>query len=496
MKALAELRHAQAPMDAETMHSLVQFVEELAARGVAGKDGVDSVLRAFSEVVEMLIRRREWDNASKFIEAMIKAHLPISPSFFNQLLLHKVICNNLVCAWEVWSNMQANSIKVTQGVLQSIAKKGLLWDTLAEAIRRGKPPDTEDFRYLFKNLELGDVDAGKRLLRLMKVAGVPPNTFCYNSVLFMMTKHARREVQASVELFSEMEANGVAPNVATYNALMTIKSKTGDMNGCYELFDEMQRNKLVPDVYSYNILMDIKGKQRDEGGLTNILNTLLASNTAPTRASLNILLRVIADRGDMNSCRQVLTQIKRQFGSANVFGYNCLLECVAKQGNEEECKAILKEMQRSGIDPDPTTLNTILKHFPGPCELHPMVKKVKRDTRTYNILLNTAICQRDANSAIALLKQMKHEGLPPDSSTYSTILKGIVSFKDASEQAPGSHSTIDASLATRCLAEFDQAIKDLTQAGILPDVVSYQILVAEAAENGYLHTISILLASF
>lgn len=351
------------------------------------------------------------------------------------------------------------------------------------------------------------MEEGKRLLQSMWNSGMSPTTRNYNSVLFAMAKHATREAHSSQQLFGEMKSSGVPPDVTTYNTLMKIKSKNGDVDGCFALFEEIKENDLEPDVHSYNILMNIKGRQRDKAGVTSILNALLANNIAPTRASLNVLLLVVADRGDVSSCQQVFAQIKRLFGSANVFGYNCLLECMGKRGNATECNELLKEMRRTGIEPDTSTLNTIFKYFPEPCELHTMVSHIKRDTRTYNTLLNNAVNQHDAATALNLLRVMKDSHMVPDATTYSTVLKAIIHFKekpavaaggacvvgsvagsgsgDSAAVASSAQVSVAGSLVEPVLQSLNIALEWMRASGVRPDIVSYQRLISAAADAGY-----------
>eukprot|EP00026_Physarum_polycephalum_P000866 Phypoly_transcript_00867.p1 GENE.Phypoly_transcript_00867~~Phypoly_transcript_00867.p1 ORF type:complete len:770 (+),score=104.96 Phypoly_transcript_00867:1491-3800(+) len=440
------------------------------------------VTKGLIGVVEVLVKNNDWEKAVVCVEAMSKAHIPVSSNLFNQLLAHQIQCNSLEGAWGLWRTSQGN-IKPTTEVLQLLVrKKELQWGLLASTIKASRTPDISVFTRLFKGaVTEGDVEKGKHLLQTMRLAGVEPNTFIYNSMLFLMVKHTPREAQTAFTLFNEMKALGVAPDVATYNAVMSIKRNMSDAEGCFSLFEDMKSRGISPDVYSYNILMDVRGKQRDEVGVTNIINVLLTSNTAPTRASFNILLRVIAERGDISNCQQVLAQIKKQFGSANVFGYNCLLECLAKHRDTVECKALLKEMREVDVQPDATTLNIIVKHFPPQeAELLAMVLHVQKDTHTYNILLSNALAQHDTHTAISLLRAMSREAVRPDAHTYSTVLKAIITLKDIPVGTP----VEDLCTTASHLAEFNQAINNMRQEGIMPDVLSYQLLIAEAIESG------------
>ncbi|KAL0083508.1 hypothetical protein F4703DRAFT_1738696 [Phycomyces blakesleeanus] len=250
----------------------------------------------------------------------------------------------------------------------------------------------------------------KDVIRDMKsIFSFPPEPHQYNMLIHALCLHNKSN--EAYQVFQRMRAKGLSPNVYSFNTLLGHYKRLNDVDKAIQLVNEMKQNGIARDASTYNIIF-------------------------------HLLLR-----NDMiEEAHDFWQQMTYERISPDVYTYSILFRIVNKTGDiemgEDLYKTILNQAQKKlAVNVDTVLVNELLlfkgsvsQDLSGMLDLYAkssiLFPRVKLDTVSYNILLDTCLKLNNPTKAYKIYKEMVDVGLSPDEVTYGTIIDAEVRMGD------------------------------------------------------------------
>ncbi|KAL6129103.1 hypothetical protein ACLB2K_072456 [Fragaria x ananassa] len=289
------------------------------------------------------------------------------------------------------------------------------------------------------------------VFKTMKSMGISASVFSFNSLFSVLLKRGRTSMVRNV--YDEMLGMyGVGPDAHTFNILIRGFCMSSMVDEGFWFFKEMERFKCEPDVVTYNTLDD--GLCRD--GKVEIARNVVKG-----------MLRKRSE-GELNQL------------NPNVVTYTTLIRGYCVRQEVDEALGVLEEMTSQGMKPNEITYNTLLK---GLCEAR-RLDKIKEilegamrgegftpDTCTFNTLMYSHCNAGNVEEALKVFTMMSELKVPPDSATYSVLIRSLCERRDYSK-------------AEELFDELSKKQILLSDRGCTPIVASYKPIFEYLCSNG------------
>ncbi|CAK9133321.1 unnamed protein product [Ilex paraguariensis] len=189
--------------------------------------------------------------------------------------------------------------------------------------------------------------------------------------------------------------------------------------------------------------------------------------------------------------------MKSQHESApNIVTYNCLIDGFCKAGEIKRAHELLDQMYKEGVIPNVITLNTLVD---GMCKhgrinsamdfLNEMQQKgLKTYAITYTILIRAFYNANNIDKAMALfdeivyyylISSLSQAGRVDDASSMASMMKKV---------GCGKKNILEKATMNNRLEKAYEMLKDLEEAGVKPDSVTYNTLISYFSETGDFRT--------
>lgn len=226
-----------------------------------------------------------------------------------------------------------------------------------------------------------------------------PDTFCYNTVLRILTESDQAE--KALSLFQDMCKKQISPNLVTFVTLVKGLARAGKVEAARAVISEMALFGCIPNAVVY----------------TSFLDGLCYS-------------------GKLDMAMEVLGQMEHELGKKcepNVVTYTCLIKSLCDNGHMEDVLRMLDRMGKRGIQPNRVTVHTILKGF---CiDEHSRKIQVLIDslvgkggfsiTECYSLIATCFSETGRVDEAKLLAKRMLENGIEMDASAINSLLRGL-----------------------------------------------------------------------
>ncbi|KAK9124362.1 hypothetical protein Sjap_013964 [Stephania japonica] len=285
-------------------------------------------------------------------------------------------------------------------------------------------------------------------------------------------------------LDDEALAKDSRPDTAAYNAVLNACANLGKVQKFWLLFEEMPEFGANPDVLTYNVMIKLCARAERKDLLVFVLERIVDQGIAPCITTFNSLVAAYVGFHDLGTAEK-LVQAMRE-GRLDLC--RILRDCnVAKKPDtvhtdEGEGDLFRKLLPKSvtGNSSDPPLLP---KPYPP-------------DSRIYTTLMKGYMKEGRVGDVVRMLEAMRHQkdsASHPDHVTYTTVVSALVKIGSmerarqvlaemARVRVPANRITYNILLKGYCQQlQIDKAkelIGDMaSDAGIQPDVVSYNILI-------------------
>ncbi|KAL1919212.1 uncharacterized protein VTP21DRAFT_1904 [Calcarisporiella thermophila] len=213
----------------------------------------------------------------------------------------------------------------------------------------------------------------------------------------LMNGYARKRDASSAEkLLREMQSRGVQPDTLTWNTLIHCHVRNDSISIAFKRLEQMKAKGIRTTSPTYNTLLKWYARQGDKAGVEKVLDLMRADKIPPTPATTTIILDGLAKQGETTQLLELYHSFSAQGVVLSSNAYNILLLSLLKDGRVE-LPEVFEEMRRRKITPD---------------------------TSTYNTIISGLVRRGDIYKACQLLDAMEKERIRPDVFTYTILMHG------------------------------------------------------------------------
>jgi len=371
---LKNIQHGSKATAMERTLAIVEMVE----------DGMDEVL--LSSVCEACIRAGRADLLKEKLKLQRgrKAVQVKGAHSYGSLIRGFGFIQDLAGAWEMWREMRASNIVPT----------AITIGCMVEAL-----------------VSNSDAEAGHSLIHeVLGDAQMRPlmNAVIYGSVLKGFCHEKRFDRVWAV--YNEMIAAEIQLSITTYNALIDACARNNDMVRVQPLMEDMARQGIEPNVITYSTI--VKGYCQDNR---------------------------------LEKAFELLEEMKKSSClHPDEITYNTVLDGCARSGLWEKGIAVLEDMQKAGVFPSNFTLSVLVKlanRSKRPEKAFELCDELckkyhfRPNVHVYNNLVHVCTSHLTTRRALAVFEEMLSEKVRPDTRTYTLLIKGCLSAKDAQDVA-------------------------------------------------------------
>ncbi|CAJ1407363.1 unnamed protein product [Effrenium voratum] len=261
---------------------------------------------------------------------------------------------------------------------------------------------------------LGNVDDGEALFRQL---GLQVTTLMLNLLLLICVKKDPERAYRLLQEAHLKDRECSFPDIIAYSVLIKGLVDQHELNKAVELLNDMKANGLAPDDIILTHLLE--GCRHDcnlELG-KKIYQDALASGVSPSDVTLVTLLKLLGRCGAHEEAFEVIKNWEAVHGrKPSVIHYTCLMSGCFRTKKYDKAWASFELMQQKGIEPDDTTIATMLPGMVASQDWERVMilarKAFQRSAANLPVeALNQALAQMQGSAYEELKASMKRAGI-------------------------------------------------------------------------------------
>ncbi|KAL4204058.1 hypothetical protein AMTRI_Chr01g130280 [Amborella trichopoda] len=287
----------------------------------------------------------------------------------------------------------------------------------------------------------------------------------------------------------------VVPDIGTYNYMMNCLCKLGYLSKANRLLKEIMELGLIPNCVTYNTLVDEFCRFNYIDGAFVLLNFMVMIGIKPNRITY---------------ANKLLAKILTEHEASNLITMTILMNGHCREGNmltalELWDEMFFSEMFKKGISPDIVTYNTLIN---GHCREGKLVEAFRLHSKmssngvlpdhiSYALVIRGLYLHGNVCRAHQLLHKMLDDSILPDPLLWNLVIDGygrcgetelVFEVRDhllALSMAPNIFTYNAAHVKEGNLQGAFMLKEEMFENGILPDVVTYNLLISELCSFGH-----------
>ncbi|XP_022767418.1 pentatricopeptide repeat-containing protein At3g09650, chloroplastic [Durio zibethinus] len=345
------------------------------------------------------------------------------------------------------------------------------------------------------------------LIKSMLRSGYLPHVIAWSAVVSRLSTESPSE---SINLFDSVtrrvrrfaDPSIVAdskPDSAAYNAVLNACANLGDKSKFLKLFDEMSEWGCESDVLTYNVMIKLCARADRKDLLVFVLERIIEKGIRFCMTTLHSLVAAYVGFHDLKTAEKIVQAMRERrndlckiLRDANLEDLNQAEEEEDEEDEEEEDRKDLSQNERHDI-----VFEKLLPNSIEPNSEPPLLPKVYApNSRIYTTLMKGYMNAGRVTETVRTLEAMRHQddkASHPDHVAYTTVVSAFVKagLMDRAREVlaemtrvgvPANQITYNILLKGYCKQlQIDKAKELLREmaddAGIKPDVVSYNILI-------------------
>ncbi|XP_042497845.1 pentatricopeptide repeat-containing protein At5g61370, mitochondrial [Macadamia integrifolia] len=212
---------------------------------------------------------------------------------------------------------------------------------------------------IYKNLLYGwcvhgNVREARRILKEMKLFGVMPDLFCYNTLLRCLCKRNLKFnpsalVPEATSLMIEMRSNGVLPNVISFNILLSCLGRTRRVKEACRVLYSMKKSGCHPNWVSFYLVVRVLYLTGRFGRGNQIVDEMIKEGFIPEPRFYYDLIGVLCGVERVNHALDLLERMKKSFVRDCGPVYDLLIAKLCRGGEFERGMQLWDEAVNMGI---------------------------------------------------------------------------------------------------------------------------------------------------
>ncbi|KAI5682865.1 hypothetical protein M9H77_04093 [Catharanthus roseus] len=376
------------------------------------------------------------------------------PALFTyNMILHVLVKKNVILlAMAVYNMMLKSNISLNSStftiLIDGLCKSRKTQDALKlfdEMSERGILPSKITFTVILSGLcQVKRTDEAYRLFTSMKSRGCKPDYVVYNVLLNGFCKQGM--MTDALTLLESFKKDGYVIGKKGYASIIEGLIIDHKIDEAHALFQQLFQMHIIPDVVLYTIMMRGLSQAGRVKDALNLLNDMTQRGVVPDTFCYNTLIKGFCDIGLLDEARSLQIEISASDLFPDACTYSILICGMCKNGLIGEAQHIFNEMEKQGCLPSVITFNSLIE---GLCkagkleEAHLMFYKMEigrnpslflRLSQGADRVLDNASLQAMVEKlcesgmilrAYNLLMQLADSGVLPDIVTYNILINGL-----------------------------------------------------------------------
>lgn len=268
------------------------------------------------------------------------------------------------------------------------------------------------------------------------------------------------------------------PDTVAFNAALNACANLGDAHKFFQLFDEMPRYGVQPDALTYNIMIKLCCKTDRKYLLVFVLERILELGIPLCMTTLHSLVAAYVGFGDLDTAEKLVQAMRDQ--------------------RRDLCKILRESNSENLVENDESVFSKLLPNSISSSNTEPplLPKLYAPNSRIYTTLMKGYMKAGRVTDTVRMLEAMRRQedrASHPDHVSYTTVVSAFVKAgsMDRAHQmlsemtridVPANRITYNILLKGYCkqlqIEKARELLKEMADdAGIKPDVVSYNILI-------------------
>ncbi|KAK9291096.1 hypothetical protein L1049_009283 [Liquidambar formosana] len=268
------------------------------------------------------------------------------------------------------------------------------------------------------------------------------------------------------------------PDTAAYNAVLNACANLGDTRKFLQVFDEMPEFGAEPDVLTYNVMIKLCARADRKDLLVFVLERILEKRIPLCITTLHSLVAAYVGFDDLERAEKLVQAMR--------------------EGRRDLCRILRDSNMENPNRNEGDVFEKLLPNSVNPSDNDPplLAKAYSPDSRVYTTLMKGYMKAGRVTDTVRMLEAMRHQddrASHPDHVTYTTVVSALVKAgsMDKARQVlaemtrigvPANRITYNILLKGYCqqlqINKAKELVREMAEdAGIMPDVVSYNILI-------------------
>lgn len=279
--------------------------------------------------------------------------------------------------------------------------------------------------------------------REMRIRHVLPTSITLGCMVEAVVSNG--DPEAGYELIREaLDDNQTKPlvNAIIYCSVLKGFSHQKRFDRVWSLYQEMLSAKLQFSIVTYNTLVDACARCCHMVRAPALLEEMAQQGIKPNVITYSTIIKGYCQEYRLDKAFELLSEMRRttEFRPDEIT-YNTLLDGCARQGLFDRGLEVLEEMEKAGVQPSNFTLSVVVKLANRSHRLQQAFTlckelanryNLKLNTHVYNNLMQACIAHQEMPRALDVFGQMISERVRPDVRTYTLLLRGIITGREAS----------------------------------------------------------------
>jgi pentatricopeptide repeat protein len=302
-------------------------------------------------------------------------------------------------------------------LIKGFAQTGNLkqcFDCLHDMREQGVEPDDVTFGTLLDTcISDNDVKAANQVVDLLMNGDRPVDTVM--CTLFIKGLVRANQLPKAMQLYEEMKrrsSTGARPDIVTYSVIIKAYVDAHDLEQALMLVDDMATAGHRPDDIILTHLLEGCRYVGNHALGKRLFDDMLNAGVKPSEYTLITMVKLHGRCGAHDEAYQLVSTWEQKHGSKpSVIHYTCLMSgCLRTKSYDQAWQAFML-MQASGINPDETTLATLL---PGMVAAQHWERVLSLVTYAFKSAKPINIAPETLNNALSQMRMASGQGLQAD----------------------------------------------------------------------------------
>jgi len=339
----------------------------------AMEESMDEVL--FMAVAEACVRVNRLDMLTKQLERFTHCGASgLSAETYGSLMKAYGRARDTKRVWDLWGQMVKSNVQMTSVTLgcmvEALVANGQSTEALKLVMDLLNDESTQPLvnTIICSSILKGfaytrDAEKVMALYKQMKAHSIQPNTITFNTILNAFAQCGT--MQHAPQLLEDMKAVDppVAPDIVTYSTLIKGFCYSGSLDRALEVFTEMQREgTCAPDEVMFNSLLGGCAKEFRLDDALKLLSDMRKAGIAPSNYTLSMLVKLMCRCRRLEQAFTVLEDISKEYNfRINIQVYTCLIQGCFYNGQMEKALSVYDKIMSEGLSPDATTFSVLVR---------------------------------------------------------------------------------------------------------------------------------------